>query len=58
MDKNQAETLPVLRCQGGGRKDFEFGFEGYSVWCENCRSQSAVYDSPTDAIEAWNKRAQ
>lgn len=39
-------------------KDFDFGFEGYSVWCEKCRSQSAVYDSPTDAIEAWNKRSQ
>ncbi len=39
-------------------KDSEFCFEGYSVWCENCRSQSAIYDDPTDAVEAWNRRAQ
>ena len=35
--------------------DYECGFEGYYVRCENCHSSSAIYDDKTDAIEAWNR---
>lgn len=36
--------------------DYEVGFEGYSVWCENCHSSSGIYQDKTEAIEAWNER--
>lgn len=58
MDGIKLKPCPFCGAKVEVVKDFEFGFEGYSVRCEKCRSQSAIYDGPTDAIEAWNKRAQ
>lgn len=61
MDMNEPELEGLKPCPFCGAKaevvfDYEVGFESYSVWCENCRSSSAIYDDKTDAVEAWNRR--
>lgn len=57
-DKIKLNPFPFPFCGGNAEvlNDYECGFEGYYVRCENCRSSSATYDDKTDAIEAWNRR--
>ena len=55
-DKIKLKPCPFCGAEVEVVKDFEFCFEGYYVWCENCCSSSATYDDKTDAIEAWNRR--
>lgn len=37
-DKIKLKPCPFCGAEVEVVKDFEFCFEGYSVWCENCRS--------------------
>ena len=55
-DKIKLKTCPFCGAEVEVVKDFESCFEGYSVWCKNCHSSSAIYYDKTDAVEAWNRR--
>lgn len=35
---------------------FGVDYETYVVICENCDEETDEYDTPYEAIEAWNKR--
>ena len=35
-----------------------WGHDLFAVMCSKCRSMSDFYDSPSKAIEAWNKRME
>ena len=55
-DEIKLKPCPFCGAEVEVVKDFESCFEGYSVWCENCHSSSAIYYDKTDAVEAWNRR--
>ena len=46
----------------GGKADYyceeyDSADKGYNVECEKCEARTATYDTPEQAIDAWNKRS-
>ena len=44
-------------CGGTGVKR-SYDRHGFLVICADCAAETAVFDSPKEAIEAWNRRTE
>lgn len=36
----------------------EINFDQYYVWCDGCETTGPRANTPTEAIKAWNRRAE
>ena len=55
------EELKPVRCGCGGKSYsirqmmYETGRYFWTVHCEKCAMRTAIYDTETEAVEAWNR---
>ena len=51
------KPCPFCGCDDIGIWENDEGYIGYQVYCESCGSMADSYDTPKEAIKAWNRRA-
>ncbi|MBR1437353.1 MAG: Lar family restriction alleviation protein [Synergistaceae bacterium] len=54
---NKFKPCPFCGCDDIGIWYDDEDFNGYQVYCESCGYMSIHYDTPEEAREAWNRRA-